>query len=387
MAVVAVRNQSQGRTHAPCINESSSIQYQASDDDHQPLACQYCEQIETSKDALDQHSAACAKKTDECPRCRKFVARGIFVTHYANNCEDSKGSNASTPQPPPTPRKRSSLQRSASSASQQTRPVARDLHSRDSIIRIPCQFCNEAVELPMWSTHVQDCREKENRRGTHSAQSSRRNSMSIDAPPRRSTPANNEHPTKPTAAPRSGSVGRSNSALSLNSSYQTNSGRRTPSVRTNHSSSFSSNENTQKIEQSKPRGNSLVPARRSPSPRPPMSDDSKSKATKFSKNASPNELTSKQTSSQHLSRIQSLPRSNSPSKPSRPRASSEYNSFLRYLITHIAGNSSVSRQSVSSGKDNGRGGSNPSQSKASKSLATPDAFSSSNTNPQVDYCV
>ena len=173
----------------------------------------------------------------------------------------------------------------------------------------------------------------------------------------------------------------------LDGSYQTNNGRRTPSAHSKHSSSFSSNEKTQINGRSKPRGNSPFPALRSPSPRPPKSDDSKSKATKIPKNASPDNLSLKQTPDQRSSRTQSLTRPNSPSKHSRSGASSEYNSFLSYLITHLSGSSSVRRQSASSGKNNGRGGSNPSQSNASKSLAGSNAPVSPDTNSQVGYCI
>ncbi|CAF1314721.1 unnamed protein product [Adineta ricciae] len=371
MAIASPQNHSQERDYARHINGSDPNQDQASDHDSQSFACQYCEKTETSKDALDQHSAACAKKTDECPKCRKFVARDASTLRPENSL---------TPQPPPTPRERSSLRRSASSASQRTRPVAHERPSHSSIIRIPCQFCKEAVELPIWSTHIQDCREKENRQETHSAQSSRRNSMSIEAPPRRTTPANNEHPTKSMATFRTENFYKSQLTSLLNSSsqtssndsfHQTNSGHHTPAPHTRRSSSLSSNGNTQKIEQSKPRGNSPAPARRSPSLRPPMNNDSKPKATNSSKKTSAHEPKREQTPKPAVTCTQSQTRASRPTSSNRSSASSRTSSA-----------SVVRPQSVSSRKGSGRGGLNPDQSNASKPLAETNVCQKPNADQQ-----
>jgi len=35
---------------------------------------------------LAQHLHLCGNKTDECPKCKKFVRRAYFVYHYENNC-------------------------------------------------------------------------------------------------------------------------------------------------------------------------------------------------------------------------------------------------------------------------------------------------------------
>jgi hypothetical protein len=35
---------------------------------------------------MGEHLMSCGNKTDQCPKCRQYVRRAIFVYHYENNC-------------------------------------------------------------------------------------------------------------------------------------------------------------------------------------------------------------------------------------------------------------------------------------------------------------
>ena len=37
---------------------------------------------------MGEHLMSCGNKTDQCPKCRRFVRRAIFAYHFENNCTD-----------------------------------------------------------------------------------------------------------------------------------------------------------------------------------------------------------------------------------------------------------------------------------------------------------
>ncbi len=45
---------------------------------------------------------SCGNKTDECPKCRKYIRRAVFAYHYENNCANLDDADT------PTPRSRNS---------------------------------------------------------------------------------------------------------------------------------------------------------------------------------------------------------------------------------------------------------------------------------------
>ncbi|CAF1034834.1 unnamed protein product [Adineta ricciae] len=47
--------------------------------------CPFCEEPLTSFSKRD-HVLICGRKTDECPKCRRFVSRAVFARHCANDC-------------------------------------------------------------------------------------------------------------------------------------------------------------------------------------------------------------------------------------------------------------------------------------------------------------
>ncbi|CAF0825418.1 unnamed protein product [Rotaria sordida] len=40
----------------------------------------------SSSTAIREHLLVCGNKTDQCPKCRKFIRRAIFAYHYENDC-------------------------------------------------------------------------------------------------------------------------------------------------------------------------------------------------------------------------------------------------------------------------------------------------------------
>jgi hypothetical protein len=53
---------------------------------------------------MGDHLMMCGNKTDECPRCKKFIRRAIFAYHYENKCADldDTSNEASTVSQPDT---------------------------------------------------------------------------------------------------------------------------------------------------------------------------------------------------------------------------------------------------------------------------------------------
>ena len=44
----------------------------------------------------------CGNKTDQCPKCYKFIRRAVFTYHYENGCVNIDEPDA-TPRAPPKP--------------------------------------------------------------------------------------------------------------------------------------------------------------------------------------------------------------------------------------------------------------------------------------------
>ena len=47
---------------------------------------------------MSDHLLLCGNKTEQCPRCQRFVRRAIFVYHCDNRCTDPE--DTKSPQPP-----------------------------------------------------------------------------------------------------------------------------------------------------------------------------------------------------------------------------------------------------------------------------------------------
>ncbi|CAF1419589.1 unnamed protein product [Adineta steineri] len=49
------------------------------------ISCSFCDEKLPSS-SLGEHLMMCGNKTDECPRCKKFIRRAVYAYHYENNC-------------------------------------------------------------------------------------------------------------------------------------------------------------------------------------------------------------------------------------------------------------------------------------------------------------
>ncbi|CAF4701990.1 unnamed protein product [Rotaria magnacalcarata] len=54
--------------------------------DRLSLLCSFCKTHLPSLAVYREHLLLCGNKTDQCPKCRKFIRRAIFAYHYENNC-------------------------------------------------------------------------------------------------------------------------------------------------------------------------------------------------------------------------------------------------------------------------------------------------------------
>ncbi|UJR17668.1 hypothetical protein I4U23_004564 [Adineta vaga] len=146
-------------------------------DRNQLLQCSFCEQAHTSTEALGKHLMQCGNKTDECPKCRKYIRRAIFVYHYENNCSNVDETDTSSLQsinslkhlkdncPDNTGNTIRKVRRSRVCS------AASERRTSENIVHIPCEICNQLVDLSIWSKHIQDCREQENHQIQTRAQS------------------------------------------------------------------------------------------------------------------------------------------------------------------------------------------------------------------------
>ena len=49
------------------------------------VQCSFCNNEYPSL-AIGEHLMLCGNKTDQCPKCEKYIRRAIFAYHYENNC-------------------------------------------------------------------------------------------------------------------------------------------------------------------------------------------------------------------------------------------------------------------------------------------------------------
>ena len=50
------------------------------------VKCCFCGEFQLSTSALRTHLTFCGNKTDQCPKCHKFITRATFAYHYENKC-------------------------------------------------------------------------------------------------------------------------------------------------------------------------------------------------------------------------------------------------------------------------------------------------------------
>ncbi|CAF1174476.1 unnamed protein product [Rotaria sordida] len=62
-------------------------------DVNRSVSCSFCNECIESPDKLKEHLILCGNKTDQCPKCGKFIRRAIFAYHYENNCSNPEEHN------------------------------------------------------------------------------------------------------------------------------------------------------------------------------------------------------------------------------------------------------------------------------------------------------
>ena len=48
----------------------------------------FCNDKFASTEEMRVHLMMCGNRTDQCPKCKKFIRRAVFAYHYENNCAD-----------------------------------------------------------------------------------------------------------------------------------------------------------------------------------------------------------------------------------------------------------------------------------------------------------
>ncbi|CAF0965709.1 unnamed protein product [Adineta ricciae] len=105
--------------------------------------CMFCGK-ELQESALADHLLICGNKTDECPRCRKFVRRAVFAYHYENACVD-----------PDELENETSAASNQRSISEHIPAISSALQQSKVIIR--CQFCRQQCEKVEQEMHENNC--------------------------------------------------------------------------------------------------------------------------------------------------------------------------------------------------------------------------------------
>jgi hypothetical protein len=94
---------------------------------NESISCSFCNQQFSTSAEMGEHLIRCGNKTDQCPNCEKFIRRAIFAYHFENNC--------ATLDEPTT----------------SNNPKSND--KTDDIVYLPCQFCNQPIELNDYTSH------------------------------------------------------------------------------------------------------------------------------------------------------------------------------------------------------------------------------------------
>ncbi|CAF1589920.1 unnamed protein product [Adineta ricciae] len=150
------------------------------------VKCCFCGDFQLSTSALRTHLTFCGNKTDQCPKCHKFITRATFAYHYENKCATlddidelrsrSDRRNSLTHEKLKkcnfcdfhcavtdfTAHQEKCIQNpdNLKKKIEQKSLQAKSLTCTD----IPCEFCNKLIDFANWTTHTTKCREQEARR-------------------------------------------------------------------------------------------------------------------------------------------------------------------------------------------------------------------------------
>ncbi|CAF3266708.1 unnamed protein product [Rotaria socialis] len=158
--------------------------------------CSFCNEGFVSSNAMGTHLMICGNKTDQCPKCRRFIRRAIFAYHYENDCanpdaptEDNE-TNKKTQKLDTPPviikcefcnrnynRNERTLHKEKCTPYQiylSENPLQRgDSNQNYSSARsnnseydapIPCEYCNQGIPWHLYDNHTRACRNEFNKR-------------------------------------------------------------------------------------------------------------------------------------------------------------------------------------------------------------------------------
>ncbi|CAF4542701.1 unnamed protein product [Rotaria sp. Silwood1] len=151
--------------------------------DRSNLLCSFCNTYFSSSTAIREHLLVCGNKTDQCPKCRKFIRRAIFAYHYENECAyidefndlvttTSTGfdmsSSASHLNDSLLSSFRSTKENTKDKQNRTTAIVYEDQMHQDEDIYIPlvvrCPFCDQNYERAALKRHQENCLQNSSRR-------------------------------------------------------------------------------------------------------------------------------------------------------------------------------------------------------------------------------
>ena len=95
----------------------------------QKETCTFCDENFDDSKALEEHLMLCGNKTEQCPRCKKFVRRAVFAYHYENNCANLNESR-------PIEKSKATSQRNTAMSD-----------------TIPCEFCEQNCPFEEYDQH------------------------------------------------------------------------------------------------------------------------------------------------------------------------------------------------------------------------------------------
>ncbi|CAM4890449.1 unnamed protein product [Rotaria socialis] len=95
--------------------------------------CSFCNEGFVSSNAMGTHLMICGNKTDQCPKCRRFIRRAIFAYHYENDCANPD----------------------APTEDNETNKKTQKLDTPPVIIK--CEFCNRNYNRNERTLHKEKC--------------------------------------------------------------------------------------------------------------------------------------------------------------------------------------------------------------------------------------
>ncbi|CAF4418883.1 unnamed protein product [Rotaria magnacalcarata] len=107
--------------------------------------CSFCNEGFVSPKAMGTHLMMCGNKTDQCPKCRRYIRRAIFAYHYENDCAN-----------PDAPTRDNETNKKTQNFARSNNP--------EYDARIPCEYCNQGIPWHLYDNHTRTCRNEHNKR-------------------------------------------------------------------------------------------------------------------------------------------------------------------------------------------------------------------------------